>query len=96
MKKPTSCVFEYKTAIQRTSVLVVRRGSAEVLRSVMFSDRNSSNSNQRTFDILTSSWNQINFAGLVEIGECNDESERSSINEDENCDTKVNSTFFSV
>jgi hypothetical protein len=95
-----NCVFEYKTAIQRTStVLVVRRGSAEVLRSVMQSRNSSSSSNKRTFDILTSSWNQINFEsleqGLAEISECNDENASApSINEEDNRDSKVNLTTF--
>lgn len=95
-----NCVFEYKTAIQRTStVLVVRRGSAEVLRSVMQSINSSSSSNKRTFDILTSSWNQINFdslaQGLAEISECNDENASApSINEEDNRDSKVNLTTF--
>ena len=95
-----NCVFEYKTAIQRTStVLVVRRGSAEVLRSVMQSRNSSSSSNKRTFDILTSSWNQINFdglaQGLAEISECNDENASApSINEEDNRDSKVNLTTF--
>ena len=95
-----NCVFEYKTAIQRTStVLVVRRGSAEVLRSVMQSRNSSSSSNKRTFDILTSSWNQINFdslaQGLAEISECNEENVSApSINEEDNPDSKVNLTTF--
>ena len=91
-----NCVFEYNTRIQTSAVLVdvkiVRRGSAEVLRSVMSVKKQNSSSNQRTFDILTSSWNRtdLTFAGLAEIGECNDENHGSNAVNDEDKFEKVN------
>ena len=61
--------------------------------------KQNSNSNQRTFDILTSNWNQNRtFAGLAEIGEYDDENcastvqlSSTSINDGDNCDNKVKS-----
>ena len=50
--------------------------------------KQNSNSNQRTFDILTSNWYEtdLTFAGLAEIGECNDENCASaSIKEGDHC-----------
>ena len=101
-----NCVFEYNNTrgIQTSTVLVVRRGSAEVLRTVMTSVKNSkqnssSSSNQRTFDILTSSWNRsdlTHFAGLAEIGECNDENHHASIVVNDEDFEKVNQLNFKI
>ena len=58
--------------------------------------KQNSNSNQRTFDILTSNWNHnhLTLSGLAEIGEYNDEnSVSSSIPDGGNCD-KVNSKIL--